>query len=105
MAELSKITKALEGGVELKSKTSGSIIQQLSGADRDVLLEAIREGFKTINQVIDLKETTIQHLTATQIVINSVTYNSYNSVINITATEQTDLRAVLAELVKQALAG
>ncbi len=105
MAELSKITKALEGGVELKSKTSGSIIQQLSGTDRDVLLEAIREGFKTINQVIDLKETTIQHLTATQIVINSVTYNSYNSVINITATEQTDLRAVLAELVKQALAG
>lgn len=105
MAELSKITKALEGGVELKSKTSGSIIQQLSGADRDVLLEAIREGFKTINQVIDLKETTIQHLTATQIVINSVTYNSYNSVINITATEQTDLRAVLAELVKEALAG
>ena len=105
MAELSKITKALEGGVELKSKTSGSIIQQLSGTDRDVLLEAIREGFKTINQVIDLKETTIQHLTATQIVINSVTYNSYNSVINITATEQTDLRAVLAELVKEALAG
>jgi len=105
MAELSKITKALEGGVELKSKASGSIIQQLSGADRDVLLEAIREGFKTINQVIDLKETTIQHLTATQIIINSVTYNSYNSTINITATEQTDLRAVLTEIVQQALAG
>ena len=105
MAELSKITKALEGGVELKSKASGSIIQQLSGADRDVLLEAIREGFKTINQVIDLKETTIQHLTATQIIINSVTYNSYNSTINITATEQTDLKAVLTEIVQQALAG
>ena len=82
-----------------------SIIQQLSGADRDVLLEAIREGFKTINQVIDLKETTIQHLTATQIIINSVTYNSYNSTINITATEQTDLKAVLTEIVREALAG
>ena len=105
MAELSKITRALEGGVELKSKASGSIIQQLSGADRDVLLEAIREGFKTINQVVDLKETTIQHLTATQIIINSVTYNSYNSTINITATEQTDLRAILTEIVQQALAG
>ncbi|UTC44866.1 phage tail tape measure protein [Treponema sp. OMZ 857] len=105
MAELSKITKALEGGVELKSKASGSIIQQLSGADRDVLLEAIREGFKTINQVIDLKETAIQHLTATQIIINSVTYTSYYSTINITATEQTDLRAVLTEIVQQALAG
>ena len=105
MAELSKITRSLEGGVELKSKTSGSIIQQLSGADRDVLLEAIREGFKTINQVIDLKETTIQHLTATQIIINSVTYNSYNSTINITATEQTDLKAVLTEIVREALAG
>ena len=105
MAELSKVTKALEGGVEVKSKTSGSIIQQLSGADRDVLLEAIRTGFKTINQVIDLKETTIQHLTATQIIINSVTYNSYNSTINITATEQTDLKAVLTEIVQEALAG
>ena len=105
MAELSKITRSLEGGVELKSKTSGSIIQQLSGADRDVLLETIREGFKTINQVIDLKETTIQHLTATQIIINSVTYNSYNSTINITATEQTDLKAVLTEIVREALAG
>ena len=105
MAELSKITRSLEGGVELKSKTSGSIIQQLSGADRDVLLEAIREGFKTINQVIDLKETTIQHLTATQIIINSVTYTSYNSTINITATEQTDLKAVLTEIVREALAG
>ena len=70
-----------------------------------MLLEAIRTGFKAINQVIDLKETTIQHLTATQIIINSVTYNSYNSTIYITATEQTDIRALLAELVKEALAG
>ena len=105
MAGLAKITKTLEGGVEIKTKASGSIIQQLSGSDRDVLLEAIRTGFKAINQVIDLKETTIQHLTATQIIINSVTYNSYNSTIYITATEQTDIRALLAELVKEALAG
>jgi len=105
MAGLAKITKTLESGVEIKTKASGSIIQQLSGSDRDVLLEAIRTGFKAINQVIDLKETTIQHLTATQIIINSVTYNSYNSTIYITATEQTDIRALLAELVKEALAG
>lgn len=105
MAELSKITRSLEGGVEVKARAAGTIIQQLSGADRDVLLEAIREGFTKINQVIDLKETTIQHLTATQIIINSVTYNSYNSTINITATEQTDLKAVLTEIVREALAG
>lgn len=105
MAELSKITKSLEGGVNIKSKTSGSVIQQLSGADRDWFTEVFKEGFSKINQVIDLKESTIQHIAATQLIVNSLTYNSYNSSIYITANEQTDLRAVLTEIVQEALAG
>lgn len=105
MAELAKINKALEGGVEIKSKTSGSIIQQLSGADRDWFMETLKEGFTKINQVIDLKETTIQHMAATQIIINSLIYNSYNSTIYIQATESTDLKGLIGEIVEQALAG
>lgn len=105
MAELSKITRALEGGVEVKSKTSGSIIQQLSGADRDYFKDLFAEFFSRFQQRIELKETTIQHIAATQLIINSLTYNSYNSTIYITAGEQTDLRAVLTEIVQQALAG
>ena len=105
MAELSKITRALEGGVEVKSKSSGSIIQQLSGADRDYFKDLFTEFFSRFQQRIELKETTIQHIAATQLIINSLTYTSYYSTINITATEQTDLKAVLTEIVQQALAG
>ena len=105
MAELSKVTRALEGGVEVKAKSSGSIIQQLSGADRDYFKDLFTEFFSTFKQHIELKETTIQHIAATQLIINSLTYNSYNSTIYITASEQTDLRALLAELIKAALAG
>ena len=105
MSELSKVTRALEGGVEVKAKSSGSIIQQLSGADRDYFKDLFTEFFSTFKQRIELKETTIQHIAATQLIINSLTYNSYNSTIYITASEQTDLRALLAELIKAALAG
>lgn len=105
MAELAKITKALEGGVEVKAKSSGSIIQQLSGADRDWFTEIFKEGFSKINQVIDLKETTIQHLAATQLIINSLNFTSYNGTVYITATENTNLKDLIGELVKEALAG
>ena len=105
MAELSKVTRSLEGGVEVKAKSSGSIIQQLSGADRDYFKDLFTEMLSAFKQRIELKETTIQHIAATQLIINSLTYNSYNSTIYITATEQTDLHAVLTELVKEALAG
>lgn len=105
MAELAKITKALEGGVEVKAKSSGSIIQQLSGADRDWFTEIFKEGFSKINQVIDLKETTIQHLAATQLIINSLNFTSYNGSVYITATENTNLKDLIGELVKEALAG
>lgn len=104
MAELAKITKALEGGVEVKAKSSGSIIQQLSGADRDWFTEIFKEGFSKINQVIDLKETTIQHLQATQLIINSLNFTSYNGSVYITATENTNLKDLISELVKEALA-
>ena len=105
MAEAASFTKSLEGGVEIKTESKGNIIQQLSGADRDAFLETIKKGFSTINQSIDLKDATIQHLTATQIIINSLTYNSHNSQIYITATENTDLKGLISEMVKQALEG
>ena len=103
MAELSKVTRALEGGVEVKAKTSGSIIQQLSGADRDVLLEAIKNGFSTINQSIDLKDATIQHLAATQIIINAVTFHSYNGTVNIYADKTISLQELVSEITKEVL--
>ncbi|MEL3905574.1 MAG: phage tail tape measure protein [Treponema sp.] len=105
MAEVAGTTKALEGGVEIKAKAAGTIIQELSGADRDVLLEAIKNGFKTINQSIDLKDATIQHLAATQIIINAVTFHSHNSTIHIHANETTDLKALISEIVEKSLAG
>ena len=105
MAELSKVTRALEGGVEVKTQAAGTIIQQLSGSDRDVLLEAIREGFKTINQSIDLKDATIQHLVATQIIINAVTFNSYNGTVNIYADKTISLQDLVIEITKEIIAG
>ena len=104
MAELSKVTRALEGGVEVKTQAAGTIIQQLSGSDRDVLLEAIREGFKTINQSIDLKDATIQHLVATQIIINAVTFNSYNGTVNIYADKTMSLQDLVVEITKEMIA-
>lgn len=104
MAEIAETTKALEGGVEVKAKTSGSIIQQLSGADRDVLLEAIKNGFSTINQSIDLKDATIQHLAATQIIINAVTFNSYNGTVNIYADKAISLQDLVQEITKEMIA-
>ena len=105
MAELSKLTRSLEGGVEVKTQAAGTIIQQLSGSDRDVLLEAIREGFKTINQSIDLKDATIQHLVATQIIINAVTFNSYNGTVNIYADKTISLQDLVIEITKEIIAG
>ena len=44
-------------------------------------------------------------MAATQIIINSLIYNSYNSTIYIQATETTDLKGLIGEIVEQALAG
>ena len=104
-SEAATAAKALEGGVEIKAQAAGTIIQQLSGADRDVLLEAIKNGFKTINQSIDLKDATIQHLAATQIIINAVTFHSHNGTVYIQANETTDLKALISEIVEKSLAG
>ena len=104
MAEVAGTTKALEGGVEVKTQAAGTIIQQLSGADRDVLLEAIKNGFSTINQSIDLKDATIQHLAATQIIINAVTFNSYNGTVNIYADKAISLQDLVQEITKEMIA-
>ena len=104
MAEVAGTTKALEGGVEVKTQAAGTIIQQLSGADRDVLLEAIKNGFSTINQSVDLKNAAIQHLTATQIIINAVTFNSYNATVNIYADKAISLQDLVQEITKEMIA-
>lgn len=105
MAEVAKATKALEGGVEIQTHNSGTIFQQLSGADRDFLSEIFNEGLSKVKQTFDFDTFNVQQLQATQLIINSMTFNSYNGVVNITATESTDLRAVLTEIVEEALAG
>lgn len=104
MAEVAKITKALTGENAIEMKASGTIIQNLSGADRDWFTEVFRDGFSKINQVIDLKETTIQSLMATQLIINSFTFNSYDGRVYIQADENTDLKGLITEIVREVVA-
>lgn len=103
MSEFARITQALDGDISAKVQQSGSIIQHLSGADRDWFTEVFRDGFSKINQVIDLKETTIQHLAATQLIINSLQYVSNNGIVNIYANEGIDLRDLITEIIKEVL--
>ncbi|PIE98632.1 MAG: phage tail tape measure protein [Treponema sp.] len=98
-----KLTKALEGGVEVQSKNSGTIIQQLSGSDRDWFLEVFKDGFSKINKAIELNELTVQQIQATQIIIQSMTFNSYGGV-HITANENVNLKEMLTEIVEEAMA-
>ncbi len=102
-SNLAKITKALEGGVEVQSKNSGTIIQQLSGSDRDWFMEVFKDGFSKINKSIELNELTVQQIQATQIIIQSMTFNSYGGV-HIVANENVDLKEMLTEVVQEAMA-
>ena len=100
LAPLAKITKALEGGVDVKSEHQGSIIQQLSGADRDFFAEEFRKNFASMGEsfksaMIDLKE-----IHQAQITVQNATLNVRD--ININAESALNLKELIAEMIEEA---
>lgn len=103
LAPLSKITKALEGGVDVKSQHAGTIIQQLSGADRDFFAEEFRKNFASMGEtfksaMIDLKEI---HQAKITVEMATLTVND----IYINAGEGINLKDLIAELLEEARRG
>ena len=97
---LAKITKALEGGVDVKSEHAGTIIQQLSGADRDFFAEEFRKNFTTIGDsfksaMIDLKE-----IHQAKIIVEMATLTVHDIYIN--AGSVADLKTLIAEMIEEA---
>ena len=102
MAEVAKITKALSGDKAIEMKAKGEIIQQLSGADRDWFTEVFQEGFSKMS--IAVQETNIQYLAASQLIINTVHFTSNYGSVYITANENTDLKGLITEIVREVVA-
>ena len=97
---LAKITKALEGGVDVKSEHAGTIIQQLSGADRDFFAEEFRKNFTTMGDsfksaMIDLKE-----IHQAKIIVEMATLTVHDIYIN--AGSVADLKTLIAEMIEEA---
>jgi len=101
MAPISEIIKGLTD-TEIEAKTSGTIIQELSGSDRDYLAEVITSAMSSVSQNLDFTNAAIQTIQATQLIINSLTYNHEGN-IYIQATDETDLKGLLGELITQAM--
>jgi len=100
LAPLAKITKALEGGVDVNSKHQGTIIQQLSGADRDFFAEEFRKNFASMgdtfkNAMIDLKE-----IHQAQITVQMATLKVNDIYIN--AESALDLKELIAQMIEEA---
>ena len=100
LAPLAKITNALEGGVDVKSQHAGTIIQQLSGADRDFFAEEFRKNFASMGDafksaMIDLKE-----IHQAKITVEMATLSVNDIYIN--ASEGVNLKELIAELLEEA---
>ncbi len=100
LAPLAKITNALEGGVDVKSQHAGTIIQQLSGADRDFFAEEFRKNFASMGDafksaMIDLKE-----IHQAKITVEMATLSVNDIYIN--AGEGVNLKELIAELLEEA---
>ena len=94
------ITKLTGDGVDVKSETKGSIIQKLSGADRDFFAEQFKENFKTLAEsfksaMIDLKEIHNAKITVLQATLNVDT-------VYIQATDNMSIKEFIGELIEQA---
>jgi flagellar biosynthesis chaperone FliJ len=102
--QLAPLTTAIQEmtteGVE--TTNSGTIIQQLSGGDRDFFAEQIKAAMAMVQQNLDFTGAAIQTINATQLIINSLTYNHEGNII-IQATEETDLKQFLSDLIGQAM--
>ncbi|MGP1414685.1 MAG: phage tail tape measure protein [Treponema sp.] len=100
LAPLAKITKALEGGVDVKSEHRGTIIQQLSGADRDYFAEEFRKNFASMKDsfksaMIDLKE-----IHQAKITVENATLNVRD--ININAESALNLKELISQMIEEA---
>ena len=100
LAPLAKITKALEDGVDVKSEHRGTIIQQLSGADRDYFAEEFRKNFASMKDsfksaMIDLKE-----IHQAKITVENATLNVRD--ININAESALNLKELIAQMIEEA---
>ena len=93
--------KKLEGGeVNVKQEVQGSIIQKLSGADRDYFSDLFKDNFRLMLEgfnaaILDLKE--IKHA---QITVLNATLNV--NTVNIQATDNMSLKEFLGELINAA---
>ena len=100
LASFAKITKSLEGGVDVKSEHAGTIIQQLSGADRDYFAEEFKKNFANMSEnfksaMIDLKE-----IHQAQITVMNATLSVHD--ININAESALNLKELIAEMIETA---
>ena len=100
LAPLAKLTKALEDGTEVKSEHKGTIIQQLSGADRDYFAEEFRKNFASMGDtfksaMIDLKE-----IHQAQITVQMATLSVRDIYIN--SERVTDFKGLIAEMIEEA---
>ena len=102
LAPFSKITQALEKGVEIKNETKGSVIQKLSGADRDWFTEVLREGFENMVKAFNLSSVSFKEIHATQIIIQQATLSV--STVNIYAKDNYSLKELIAEMIREAKA-
>lgn len=103
LAGLSKITKALEKGTTVKHESSGTVIQKLSGADRDWFTEVFKENFKVMSEgfksaMIELREIHNAHITVLQA---SLTVNN----LNVLAQDGANIKDLIAEMIKSAQQG
>jgi len=100
LAPLAKLTKALEDGTDVKSEHKGTIIQQLSGADRDYFAEEFRKNFASMadnfkSAMIDLKE-----IHQAQITVQMATLSVRDIYIN--SERVTDFKGLIAEMIEEA---
>ena len=100
LAPFAKITQALEKGVDVKSETKGSVIQKLSGADRDWFTEVLREGFENMVKAFNFASVSFKEIHASQIIIQQATLSV--STVNIYAKDNYTLKDLIAEMIREA---
>lgn len=100
LESVAAMLKKLDGEVNVKQEVQGSIIQKLSGADRDYFSDLFKDNFRLMlegfnSAILDLKE--IRHA---QITVLNATLNV--DTVNLYATDNMSLREFLAELINEA---
>ena len=100
LESVAQMLKKLEEGVDVKQEVQGTIIQKLSGADRDYFSDMFKDNFKLMLEgfkmaILDLKEIRYAQITVLNATLNVNTVNLY-------ATDNMSLKEFLAELINEA---